>query len=134
MGSERKVVAMDKTLIIVLSDPRSGAEEALGRVFNALAMAYDLQTRGREVAIVFQGTGTRWIGELRKKDHPAHGLFLEVARTVEGVCGGCADIFGATAEAEEANLPLLREVRIPGTGGLTSLGRYLEHGYRLVSF
>jgi len=125
---------MDKTLIIVLSDPKAGTEEALGRVFNALAMAYDLQTRGREVAIVFQGTGTRWIAELRKKEHPAHALFVEVGRTIEGVCGGCADIFGATEEAEEANLPLLREVKIPGTGGLTSLGRYLEQGYRLVSF
>ena len=123
-----------KTAIVVLSDPRSGSEEALGRVFNALALAYDLQTRGREVAVVFQGTGTRWIGELRKSTHPAHALFVEVGRTIEGVCGGCADIFGATAEAEEANLPLLRDVRIPGTGGLTSLGRYLEQGYRLISF
>lgn len=125
---------MDKTLIIVLSDPKSGSEEALGRVFNALAMAYDLQTRGRHVAVVFQGTGTRWIGQLRQKSHPAHGLFLEVARTIEGVCGGCADIFGATEEAEEAHLPLLRDVKIPGTGGLTSLAKYIDDGYRLVTF
>jgi hypothetical protein len=125
---------MDKTLIVVLSDPKSGSEEALGRVFNALAMAYDLQERGREVALVFQGTGTRWIGELRKPTHPAHALYVEVARRIDGVCGGCADIFGAAEEAQEAHLPLLRDVKIPGTGGLTSLGRYLEDGYRLVTF
>ena len=28
-----------KTAIIILSDPKSGSEEALGRVFNALALA-----------------------------------------------------------------------------------------------
>ena len=125
---------MDKTLIVVLSDPKAGAEEALGRVFNALAMAYDLDQRGRRVAVVFQGTATRWIAELRKKTHPAQPLFAAVAHTIEGVCGGCADLFGATAEVEEAHLPLLREVKIPGTGGLTSLARYLDDGYRLVSF
>jgi len=123
-----------KTLIVVLSDPRPGTEEALGRVFNALAMAYDLQQRGRPVSLVFQGTGTRWVAQLRKKSHPAHALYAEVSAKIDGVCGGCADIFGATEEAEEAHLPLLRDVKVPGTGGLTSLGRYLEDGYRVISF
>lgn len=125
---------MDKTLIVVLSDPKAGTEEALGRVFNALAMAYDLDQRGRPVALVFQGTATRWIAELRKKSHPAQPLFAAVAHKIEGVCGGCADLFGATADVEGARLPLLRDVKIPGTGGLTSLARYLDAGYRLVSF
>ena len=31
-----------KTAIVVLSDPQDGGEEALGRLFNALAVAYDL--------------------------------------------------------------------------------------------
>ncbi|MDF2697734.1 MAG: hypothetical protein K0S65_6117, partial [Labilithrix sp.] len=127
-------IAMTKTVIVVLADPKSGTEEALGRVFNALAMAYDLKERGRPVALVFQGTGTRWIAQLSQKTHPAHALFNAVSDTIDGVCGGCADIFGATEEVEEAHLPLLREVKIPGTGGLTSLGRYLEEGARLVTF
>ena len=32
-----------KAAIIILSDPKSGSEEALGRVFNALAAAYDFE-------------------------------------------------------------------------------------------
>lgn len=32
-----------KTAIVVLSDPKSNTEEALGRVFNALAAAYDFK-------------------------------------------------------------------------------------------
>ena len=61
-----------KAAIIVLSDPKSGSEEALGRVFNALAAAYDFKQQGDEVTVRFQGTGTRWIGELSKAEHPAH--------------------------------------------------------------
>ncbi|MGI9458268.1 MAG: hypothetical protein ACR2NU_17020, partial [Aeoliella sp.] len=65
-----------KATIVVLSDPKSGSqEEALGRVFNALAAAYDFKQRGDDVSVQFQGAGTRWIGELSKEDHPAHALY-----------------------------------------------------------
>lgn len=125
---------MQKTVIVVLADPKPATEEALGRVFNALAMAYDLKERKQPVALVFQGTGTRWIAQLRQKAHPAHALFNAVHDVIDGACGGCADIFGAAEEVQEANLPLLRDVKVPGTGGLTSLGRYLEEGSSLISF
>ncbi len=73
-----------KAAIIVLSDPKSGSEEALGRVFNALAAAYDFKNRGDEVGLLFQGTGTRWIGELQKEDNAAHELFEAVQDRVVG--------------------------------------------------
>ena len=46
--------------IFVLSDPKSGSEESLGRLFNALSTAHDANARGDEVALVFLGAGTRW--------------------------------------------------------------------------
>lgn len=67
-----------KAAIVVLSDPKSGTEEALGRVFNALASAYDFNQGGDEVIVLFQGAGIRWIGELTKVEHPAHKLFEAV--------------------------------------------------------
>ena len=77
-----------KAAIVVFSDPKSGSEESLGRVFNALAAAYDFKQKGDEVTILFQGAGTRWAGELTKVDHPAHGLFEAVKDKVAGVsCG-----------------------------------------------
>ena len=90
-----------KAAIIVLSDPNSG-EDALGRVFNALAAAYDFQQRGDEVSVLFQGAGTRWIAELNKSDHPVHGLFDAVKDTVAGVSCGCAEVFGATEDVEKS--------------------------------
>ena len=43
-----------KTAIAIMSDPKNGSEESLGRVFNALAAAYDFKNAGQEVSI--QGT------------------------------------------------------------------------------
>ena len=64
-----------KTAIIVLSDPKNGSEESLGRVFNALATAYDFKEAGKDVSILFQGAGTRWPEALQKEDHPAHDSY-----------------------------------------------------------
>ncbi len=88
-----------KAAIIVLSDPRSGSEESLGRAFNALAAAYDFKQKGREVILLFQGAGVRWVGELGKAEHPFFDLFEAVKDTVAGISSGCADVFGATEEA-----------------------------------
>ena len=35
-----------KTAVLVLSDPKSGNDESLGRVLNALATAYDFKQKG----------------------------------------------------------------------------------------
>lgn len=72
-----------KTAIIIMSDPKSGSEEALGRVFNALALASECKQKGDEVAVVFNGTGTRWPGELTKLSHPANGLYNAVRDVVQ---------------------------------------------------
>lgn len=125
---------MSKTAIVVLSDPQAASEEALGRLFNALFVAYELKEKGQEVALIFQGAGTRWVAEVAKVDHPAHGLYEAVQDTVAGVCGGCADVFGASAAVKAAGLSLVREKHIPGTNGIIDLSRYLDEGYRLLTF
>jgi len=43
--------------------------------------------------VLFQGAGTRWIGELTKADHPAHELFEAIKDTAAGVSCGCADVW-----------------------------------------
>ena len=125
---------MTKTAIVVYSDPAAQSQEALGRLFNALFLAYELKEKKQSVAVLFQGTGVRWAAELVKSDHPAHALFKAVEDTIVGVCGGCADVFGATAEAEASGLALLRDKAIPGTNGIIDLSAYLDDGYRILTF
>ena len=123
-----------KAAIVVLSDPRSGSEEALGRLFNALAAAYDFKRRGDEVSVLFNGAGTRWIGEVSKSDHPAHSLFEEIKDKVAGVSCGCADVFGATEDAEKFGFDLIKENPVPGTSGLPSLQKLVAEGYTILTF
>jgi hypothetical protein len=122
-----------KTAVIVLSDPNAG-EEALGRVFNALAAAYDFKSRNDEVALVFQGAGTRWVSVLTEPSHPAHALYAAVEDKVAGVSRGCADVFGARSDAERNGFELLSENAVPGTSGLPSLARYAAEGYTVLTF
>lgn len=124
---------MPKTAIVVLSDPRAG-DEALGRLFNALAAAYELKCMGREVEVVFQGTGTRWTGILPSPEHPAHALYQAVEDKVAGVSCGCADLFGARDDAEKYGFPLLTANAVPGTSGLPSLARYTADGFTVLTF
>jgi hypothetical protein len=125
---------MTKTAIIIYADPKTGTDEALGRLFNALFLAYELKEKQQEVAIIFQGAGTRWPAELVKPDHPAHALYGAVSDLIAGVCGGCADVFGATEDARKTGLKLDYEKAIPGTPGILDVSTYLDQGYGLVTF
>ncbi|MBX7223542.1 MAG: DsrE family protein [Blastocatellia bacterium] len=125
---------MKKVAIVVFSDPKSGSEESLGRLFNALAATYDLKQRGSEVTLIFQGAGTRWAGELIKKDHPAAGLFAAVKDKVAGVSCGCADVFGAQEGVDACGLERITDNPIPNTTGLASLARLIENDYVVLNF
>jgi len=119
-----------KTAIIVLSDPKGGSEESLGRVFNALATAYDYKNAGKEVSILFQGAGTRWPEALQKTDHPAHELFEAVADKIQGISCACADVFGA----DTTGYDLIKENSVPKTTGLPSLSKLQDQGFNVLTF
>lgn len=123
-----------KAAIVILSDPKAGTEETLGRVFNALASAYDFKQAGEEVSILFQGAGTRWPGELDKSNHPALALYEAVKDKVAGVSCGCADVFGARETVEKSGYDLITENSVPGTSGLPSLRRLMNEGYAVTTF
>jgi hypothetical protein len=123
-----------KAAVVVLSDPKGGSEEALGRLFNALAAAYDFKQRGAEVTVLFQGAGTRWAGELVKKDHPAYELFTAVKDKVAGASCGCADVFSAQEGVAACGLELVKDNVVPHTTGLASLARLAAEGYSVLTF
>lgn len=122
-----------KVAIFILSDAHAG-EEALGRLFNGLATAYDFQQRGTEVAVYFQGTGTRWAGVVKQPDHPVHGLFTAVQDKVKGVSAGCAVVFGATDDAVKNGFDLVTGNSVPGTAGLPSIGELMADGFTVLTF
>ena len=122
-----------KAAIIILSDPKGG-EEALGRMFNGLAVAYDFKQQDTEVGIYFQGTGTRWPGVLADTAHPIHALYKAVEDRIVGVSCGCADVFGARDEVEKAGFDLITDNGVPGTSGLPIIARIAADGYTVFTF
>jgi len=121
---------MSKTAIVVLSEPKAGSEEALGRVFNALAAGYDFKQAEEEVKILFQGAGTRWPEVLQKEDHPANALYKAIEDKIEGISCGCADVFGGNP----SGLDLIKDNQVPGTTGLPSLVNLQKDGYNVITF
>lgn len=122
-----------KIAIIITSDPKNG-EEALGRVFNALALAAEAQEKNDEVNIVFSGAGTRWPEELAKLTHPANGLYNAVRPAVTGASCGCASVFGATDSVKACGLPEIKDHALAGTPGIASIRRYLAEGWQTLVF
>lgn len=125
---------MQKAEVIVLSDPKANSEEALGRLFNALATVYDFKQRGDDVQLLFQGAGTRWAGELVSDAHPAHELFKSVKDKVTGASCGCADVFSAQEGVAACGLDLITENNVPNTSGLPSLARLTDECYTILTF
>lgn len=123
-----------KAAVIIMSDPKAGTEDALGRLFNGLAAAYDFKHQGDDVTILFQGTGTRWAGEITKPDHPAHQLYKAVEDKVAGVSCGCADVFGASDDAVKNGFDLIKDSPLPGTSGVPSLRKLTAEGYSIMVF
>jgi hypothetical protein len=122
-----------KLAIIITSDPKNG-EEALGRAFNALALAAEAQAKNDEVNVIFSGAGTRWPAELTKVSHPANGLYNAVRPVITGASCGCSAVFGTTKEVAACGLPEIKDHALPGTPGLASVRRYFAEGWHTLVF
>ena len=123
-----------KTAIIIATDPKSGTEEANGRLFNALALAQECKRQGDQVEVAFIGAGARWPAELAGLSHPFNGLYESVRKNVKGASRACATVFGATEGLEMHGLPLVNDNAVPGTPGLLSVRRYLAEGWSTLVF
>ena len=123
-----------KSAIVIMSDPKAGTDEVLGRMLNGLALAHETRAAGDEVEIVFKGAGTRWPAELAKFNHPAHERYQSVRELVKGASLGCATKFGARDEVAATGVALLSDTALPGTPGIAGLRSYFAEGWNVVVF
>ncbi len=117
---------MNKVVVLVLADIDTTGD--LGRVVNALQTAKEFKQAGDDVRLVFDGAGTRWIGELGSADHKYHALF-ESVKDRAGACSYCARAFGVQAAVEQQQINLLDQF-----DGHPSLRRAVTDGYQVISF
>jgi len=118
---------MAKAAIVVLADTEAAGE--LGRVVNALTTAKEFKESGDEVAVVFDGAGTKWIPELADEAHKYSDLFAEVRDRIAGACDYCSAAYGVKEEVIEAGIELLADY-----DNHPSLHGYAERGYQVITF
>ena len=117
---------MTKIAIVVFADTET--VEALGKVSNAFMLAMEAAENGDDLKIIFEGAGTKWIGELEKEDHKMHALYKGLKDKITGVCEFCAHSFGVKNQVEKSGLPLLSEYKKH-----PSLRNLFTEGYNVVT-
>lgn len=118
---------MTKAAIVILADTES--KEGLGRVANALTAAKEFKEEGHEATLVFDGAGTKWIGELSDQNHKYNRHFESVKDEIQGACAYCARAFGVKDEVQESGVELLGEFE-----GHPSLANFVTQGYQVITF
>lgn len=118
---------MTKIAIVIYAD--TDTVEALGKVSNAFMLALEAVENGDDLKIIFEGAGTKWIGELEKEDHKMHGLYASLKDKITGVCDFCAQSFGVKSKVEKAGLTLLSEYKQH-----PSLRTLFAEGYSVINF
>lgn len=118
---------MNRIAVVVLADIESHPDQ--GRGTNALELAKEASEAGDEVAIVFDGAGTRWVPLLANPDTPQHRTFKAVEDSVVGACAFCASAFHVKDEIKETGVKLLSEFE-----GHPSIRSLVDRGFQVVTF
>ena len=89
--------------------------------------ALDLNSRGQEVRIVFEGMS---VSLIREMEETRNALYRKVrsAGLIDGICRACSMKAGVLEYNEKTGLPLLDDMN-----GHPSFASYLERGYRLIT-
>lgn len=98
---------------------------------HVLLNALDLNAKGHEVALVIEGSATKLASELAQPDNPMHGLWTKArdAGLISAVCRACSQKMGVLQQIEDMGLPLGDDMQ-----GHPGMARYLDNGYRVITF
>ena len=118
---------MPRIAVVVLADIESHADQ--GRGTNALELAKEASEGGDEVAIVFDGAGTRWVPLLADPETPQHRTFKAIEEHVLGACAFCAAAFHVKDEIKLTGVKLLSEFE-----GHPSIRSLIDQGFQVVTF
>ena len=118
---------MTKIAIVVFSD--TDTMEAMGKLSNAFMLASEVLENSGDLKFIFEGAGTKWIGELEKPGHKLHELYAGLKKNLTGACSFCAQAFGVKNEVEKAGIPLISEYK-----NHPSILNLVNEGYQVLTF
>lgn len=98
---------------------------------HVLLNSLDLSEKGYSPQIVIEGSATKLIPELAKKDHALHTLWEKVKNKdlVAGVCKACSNKMGTLQDAVDQKLIILDDM-----SGHPGMAGFKENGYEIMTF
>ena len=98
---------------------------------HVLLNALDLDSRGREVKIVIEGSATKLIPQLTERENSMHPLFEKAKnkRILAGACRACSHKMGVLEAVRERGLELLDDMH-----GHPSMAGFMEKGFEVITF
>jgi len=99
---------------------------------HVLLNALDMSERGFEVKVVIEGSATKTAVEMNDPEKPFGKLYLQVQELglIDCACQACSSQMGVLDEIKEQGLlPLRSEMK-----GHPSVAKYMEDGYRVITF
>ena len=118
---------MYKIGILVLADDETHGD--LGRITNALEIAKEFSEGGDEVKLIFDGAGTKWIGQLADPQSQLNPLYKAVEQHIEGACKFCAGAYGVSNKVQQAGIPLLDDYE-----DHPSIRQLVKDGFQVMTF
>lgn len=98
---------------------------------HVLLTALDMKARGYDVKVVIEGAATKLVPELATPGAAGGMLYFKVKEQglIDAVCKACSTKMGVLAAVEQEGLPIVDEM-----SGHPSMARYIDNGYRVITF
>lgn len=98
---------------------------------HVLLNGLDMHSRGYDVKIVFEGSATKLIKDLKNPETPFSNLYFKAKEKelFEGTCKACTAKMGTLEDAKSENIPLLGDMK-----GHPAMAEYMEKGYTVLTF
>ena len=98
---------------------------------HVLLNALDMDEKGYEAKIIFEGSATKLIKDLAKPGTPFSNLYFKAKEKglFEGTCKACTAKMEALEEAKAENIALLGDMH-----GHPAIAEYMEKGFTVLTF
>ncbi len=98
---------------------------------HVLLNALDMNEKGTECTIVFEGSAVKLIPELESGKTPFSPLYFKAkeAGLIDGACKACSSKLGVLDAVQESGITLLDDM-----SGHPSMSSYIARGYTIITF
>lgn len=92
-----------------------------------LMNAFDLNSAGVEVKIIFEGASVKLVSQFEEENNPLYKKAKE-SDLIAGICLACSKVLGVYDANLKSGLPMINDM-----SGHVGMKKYIEDGYDVIS-